>query len=61
MASAAFAKLRIEEQQMTKSRWQSQKSCPGVVKRLEKELEVVSVPERRRIAKEIRRHKMLFA
>jgi hypothetical protein len=58
------AKLRIEEQQMTKSRQQSQKSqksCPGVVKRLEKEFEEVSVPERRKIANEIRRRKMLFA
>ena len=61
MASAAFSKLRIEEQQMTKSRHKSQKSCPGVVKRLEKEFEEVSVPERRNIANEIRRRKMLFA
>jgi hypothetical protein len=34
---------------------------PGVVKRLEKEFEEVSVPERRKIANEIRRRKMLFA
>jgi len=58
---SACAKLRIEEQQMTKSRQQSQKSCLGVVKRLEKKFEEVSVLERRKIANEIRRRKMHFA
>jgi len=46
---------------MTKSRQQSQKSCLGVVKRLEKKFEEVSVLERRKIANEIRRRKMHFA